>query len=145
MQKKKNVKNNFSYYLFRCQEQDEAWRITTRRQTFDEGRHEKLVACRRHYVPDDHCSFTISRHCSKIQVWSYFHFLWSFLSKLLWLYMMKKFTDLYRKIMRKIPFINLIIFQILSQDFSKSKLLLIRIFILIFLQLSELISYMKVH
>ena len=59
--------------------------------------------------------------------------------------MMKKFTDLYRKIMRKIPFINLITFQILSLDFSKSKLLLIRIFILIFLQLSELISYMKVH
>ena len=58
---------------------------------------------------------------------------------------MKKFTDLYRKIMRKIPFINLITFQILSLDFSKSKLLLIRIFILIFLQLSELISYMKVH
>ena len=58
---------------------------------------------------------------------------------------MKKFTDLYRKIMRKIPFINLITFQILSLDFSKLSVLLIRIFILIFLQLSELISYMKVH
>ena len=31
----------------------------------------------------------------------------------------EKFTDLYRKIMRKIPFINLITFQILSLDFSK--------------------------